>query len=200
MRRIIGTIGATLAVVATMAAPAAAQDRGDRDRNDRDAGRILYATTNQNLLLNFDERRPDLVVDPQQVLELEPADGNPRRTGPETLEGIDFDAPIDRIRVTSNTEPDDDSGLLGQMMAQLLEDGEGEEGWDDELEEGEDEDWFGALEDDEGDDWFDELEEGEDEEFDSAAVGWLEITSYEQLPAYPSANDVYWMTSGSYVR
>jgi hypothetical protein len=103
MRRIIGTIAATLAIAATVVTPAAAQGRdGDRGRDrDRDAARIFYATTNQDLLLNFTERRPDRVVDAQPVIELEPADGNPRRAGPETLDGIDFDPPVDKIRMTS---------------------------------------------------------------------------------------------------
>jgi hypothetical protein len=58
MRRIIGTIGATLAVVAALATPAAAQSRGDARPHDRDNARMFYATTNQNLLLTFSERRP----------------------------------------------------------------------------------------------------------------------------------------------
>jgi hypothetical protein len=85
MRRIIGTMGVTLALVVTMATPAAAQSRGDRDSGGRDLGRILYATTNQDLLLNFTERRPDRVVDAQPPVTLEPPDGNPRRAGPEIL-------------------------------------------------------------------------------------------------------------------
>jgi hypothetical protein len=68
MRRIIGTIGATLAVVAAMATPAAAQDRGGKfgfDLNPTvDAIRVTSAaTTNQNLLVNFSERRPGRVID-----------------------------------------------------------------------------------------------------------------------------------------
>jgi hypothetical protein len=57
MRRIIGTIGATLAVVAAVATPAAAQDR-DRGRDrDREDARIFYATSvaGENLRLNVDE-------------------------------------------------------------------------------------------------------------------------------------------------
>jgi hypothetical protein len=61
MRRIIGTIGATLAVVAAVATLAAAQDR-DRGRDrDRDHARHFYATTKQNLPLNLSERRPDVI-------------------------------------------------------------------------------------------------------------------------------------------
>jgi hypothetical protein len=45
MRRIIGTIGATLAIVAVVATPAAAQGR-DRDRDrDREDARMFYATS-----------------------------------------------------------------------------------------------------------------------------------------------------------
>jgi hypothetical protein len=155
MRRIIGTIGATVAVVATIATPAAAQDRGDRDnRGGRDTGRIFYTTSNQGLPLSFDERRPDRVVDAQPIVTLEPHDGNPRRSGPETLDG---DGPV--------TGGGQDSS---EMIARFS--------------------------DDEGDDWFDELEE---DEFDSAGIEWLEITSYEQMPAYPSGNDVYMTRAAS---
>jgi hypothetical protein len=70
MRRIIGTIGATLAVVAALATPAAAQSRGDARPHDRDNARMFYATTNQNLLLTFSERRPDRVIDVQSILGL----------------------------------------------------------------------------------------------------------------------------------
>jgi hypothetical protein len=58
--RIIKAIGATLAVVAVVATMAAAQDRDSgRDRDDH--SRSFYATTKQNLLLNFSERRPDVI-------------------------------------------------------------------------------------------------------------------------------------------
>jgi hypothetical protein len=65
MLRIIGTIGVTLAIMATTITPAAAQGRdSDRGRGDRDAGRIFYATTNQNLLAvdgNLNPGTPRLV-------------------------------------------------------------------------------------------------------------------------------------------
>jgi hypothetical protein len=70
MRRIIGTIGATLAVVAVLSTPAAAQSRGDARPHDRDNARMFYATTNENLLLNFNERRPDRLIDVQPILGL----------------------------------------------------------------------------------------------------------------------------------
>jgi hypothetical protein len=44
MRRIIGTIGATLAIVAAVATPAAAQDR-DRGQDREDHSRSFYATS-----------------------------------------------------------------------------------------------------------------------------------------------------------
>jgi hypothetical protein len=86
MLRIIGTIGATLAVVAAMATPAAAQRRDGGRTHDRDFGRMFYATTNQNLLLNFTERRPDRVIDAQPIL---------------GLGSVDFNPTLDKMRVTS---------------------------------------------------------------------------------------------------
>jgi hypothetical protein len=69
MRR-IGTIGATLAVVAALATSAAGEAR--------DEARSASATTNQNLLLNFHERRPDRLVDLHAgVGELRASDLNP---------------------------------------------------------------------------------------------------------------------------
>jgi hypothetical protein len=73
-------MGAAIALSAVAASEAsAAQDRGyDRDRAD---ARVLYATTNQNLLLAFDERRPERLLDAQSIIGLAPG---------ETLVGIDF--------------------------------------------------------------------------------------------------------------
>jgi Domain of unknown function (DUF4394) len=70
------------AVAVTAAAGAHASDQGrDRDRPSRDDARMFYATTNQNLLLQFDERRPDRLVDAQSIT------GLPSGV---TLTGIDF--------------------------------------------------------------------------------------------------------------
>jgi hypothetical protein len=70
------------AVAVTAAAGAYAGDR-DRDRrsSDRDDARMFYATTNQNLLLQFDERNPDRLLDAQSIT------GLPSGV---TLSGIDF--------------------------------------------------------------------------------------------------------------
>src|SRR5919204_14129 len=64
-----------LAVTSAVAASeaGAAPDRGD--------ARTFYATTNTNLLLQFDERRPDRLIDAQSIL------GLPAGV---TLTGIDF--------------------------------------------------------------------------------------------------------------
>jgi hypothetical protein len=67
---------AAIAVSATSAEVASAQG-GDRERRD---AQTFYATTNQNLLLQFDERRPDRVTDVVPLLGL----------GSASLVGIDF--------------------------------------------------------------------------------------------------------------
>jgi Domain of unknown function (DUF4394) len=73
-------VAAAIALSAVAASEASAQSRGDRDR-DRSDARMFYATTNQNLLLQFDERRPDRLIDAQSILGLGSG---------ETLVGIDF--------------------------------------------------------------------------------------------------------------
>jgi Domain of unknown function (DUF4394) len=70
---------AAIAVSATAAEAASAQGRGGDDRERRDA-QTFYATTNQNLLLQFDERRPDRISDVVPLLGL----------GSATLVGIDY--------------------------------------------------------------------------------------------------------------
>jgi Domain of unknown function (DUF4394) len=82
--------GAAVAAVLALAGAAgadASRDRGDRDRGgDRwqqrdDDSRMFYATTDQNLLVQFDERRPDRLQDVQAIT------GLPAGV---TLRGIDF--------------------------------------------------------------------------------------------------------------
>jgi hypothetical protein len=70
-------VGAAVALTAA----AGAQAGHDRDRSDRDDARMFYATTNQNLLLQFDERNPDRLLDAQSIT------GLPAGV---TLAGIDF--------------------------------------------------------------------------------------------------------------
>jgi hypothetical protein len=83
MRRVLA-VAATIAFSATLAADAGAQGRDrdrDRGRDGRDTGRQFYATTNQNLLLQFSERRPDRVTDTVPIRGLNPG---------ARLIGIDF--------------------------------------------------------------------------------------------------------------
>lgn len=77
LRRALAVAGA-IALSAVAATEASAQGRGDRDRSD---ARTFYATTNQNLLLQFDERRPGRLIDAQSIIGL---------PGGVTLTGIDF--------------------------------------------------------------------------------------------------------------
>jgi Domain of unknown function (DUF4394) len=71
-------LAAAVAISAVAASEAsAAQGRG----GDRDDARTFYATTNQNLLLQFDERRPERLLDAQSITGL-PAGVS--------LTGIDF--------------------------------------------------------------------------------------------------------------
>jgi hypothetical protein len=72
---------AALAVSVTATEVASAQGRSDRDDRERRDARTLYATTNQNLLLAFDERRPDRLTDVIPLLGLGSG---------VTLVGIDF--------------------------------------------------------------------------------------------------------------
>jgi hypothetical protein len=77
--------GAAVAAVLALAGAAGAEASRDRDR-DRwsprdDSSRMFYATTDQNLLLQFNERRPDRIKDIQVIRGLD--DGV-------TLRGIDF--------------------------------------------------------------------------------------------------------------
>jgi Domain of unknown function (DUF4394) len=76
MRR-AAVFAAAIAVSATAAEAASAQGGNDRERRD---AQTFYATTNQNLLLQFDERRPDRVTDVVPILGL----------GSASLVGIDF--------------------------------------------------------------------------------------------------------------
>jgi Domain of unknown function (DUF4394) len=84
MRRALAVAG-TIVFSAVLVSDASAQrgDRGrDRDSRDtRDTGRQFYATTSQNLLLQFSERRPDRVTDTVPIRGLRPG---------VTLNGIDF--------------------------------------------------------------------------------------------------------------
>jgi Domain of unknown function (DUF4394) len=75
--------GAALAAVLALGSTAAAdaQNRGDRDRGDRSSARTFYATTDSNLLLQFNDRRPDRIRDIQSITGL---------PGGVTLRGIDF--------------------------------------------------------------------------------------------------------------
>ena len=79
--------GAALAAVLALAGAAGADasrdrgsDRGDRGGRD-DSSRVFYATNDQNLLLQFNERNPERVRDIQTIRGL--PDGT-------TLRGIDF--------------------------------------------------------------------------------------------------------------
>jgi hypothetical protein len=82
LRRAV-VLAAAVAVTAAAGAHATGSHaRGhDRDRPSRDDARMFYATTNQNLLLQFDERRPDRLLDAQSIT------GLPSGV---TLTGIDF--------------------------------------------------------------------------------------------------------------
>jgi Domain of unknown function (DUF4394) len=75
--------GAVAAAVLTLAGAAAADaSRGDRGGSrDDDSSRMFYATTDQNLLLQFNERNPERLRDIQSIRGL--PDGT-------TLRGIDF--------------------------------------------------------------------------------------------------------------
>ena len=76
--------GAALAAVLTLGATAAADASQNRDRGnrgDRDSSRTFYATTDSNLLLQFNERRPDRIRDIQSITGL---------PGGVKLRGIDF--------------------------------------------------------------------------------------------------------------
>jgi hypothetical protein len=75
------TLRRGLAVAAVVALSAVAASEASAQGRDRDGGRTFYATTSQNLLLQFDERRPNRLVDAQSIIGL--GDGV-------TLTGIDF--------------------------------------------------------------------------------------------------------------
>jgi hypothetical protein len=77
LMRSAAVVAAAIAVSAVGASAASAKDRGDRERRD---ARTFYATTSQNLLVQFDERRPDRLLDAQSILGL----------GSATLVGLDF--------------------------------------------------------------------------------------------------------------
>jgi Domain of unknown function (DUF4394) len=70
-------LAAAIAIPAMVASEASAQGRADRDRRD---AQLLYGTTSTNLLIQFDERRPDRLIDAQSI----------RGLGSATLVGIDF--------------------------------------------------------------------------------------------------------------
>jgi hypothetical protein len=77
--------GAVVAAVLALAGAAGAQASHDRDDDRRfrpsDSSRMFYATTDQNLLLQFNERSPDRLKDVQVITGL---------PGGVTLRGIDF--------------------------------------------------------------------------------------------------------------
>jgi hypothetical protein len=77
LRRALAVAAAVAISGAVASEASAAQGRG----GDRDDARTFYATTNQNLLLQFDERRPDRLLDAQSIL------GLPSGV---SLTGIDF--------------------------------------------------------------------------------------------------------------
>jgi Domain of unknown function (DUF4394) len=74
-------LAAAVAVTAAAGAHATTGQGRGNDRSDRDDARMFYATTNQNLLIQFDERRPDRLLDAQSIT------GLPAGV---TLTGIDF--------------------------------------------------------------------------------------------------------------
>jgi Domain of unknown function (DUF4394) len=77
-----GAVAAAVLALAGAAGAEAARDRGgDRWHPRHDAGRMLYATTDQNLLLQFNERSPERLRDVQVIA------GLPAGV---TLRGIDF--------------------------------------------------------------------------------------------------------------
>jgi hypothetical protein len=61
---------AVLAASIAVSAVAASEASAAQDRDDRDDARTFYATTNQNLLVQFDERRPDRLIDAQSIVGL----------------------------------------------------------------------------------------------------------------------------------
>jgi hypothetical protein len=158
MQRIIGTIGATLAlalVIATSAASASASGPEIRATSAAGGGPRLNPDEGA-VLLNDGNLNP----------------GTPRVVG----------------SAYTNAEPDDDSDLLGDESQDP--DLGGLDGDPPVTGGGEDITRVMAqlFEADEGDDWFDELEDDEDDELAQTTMEWHTITSYEQLPAYPSAN------------
>jgi hypothetical protein len=178
MRRIIGTIGATLAIVAVVAisaAPVGASRPGiSGDGIDQDE--LVSASNSSVHRINANTG----------IAVAESMDGNLNPGTPQVI-GSAY----------TNAEPDDDADGLGDESQDpdLGGLGGGDDDWEGPVTGGgEDISEMIALFDDEGDDWFDELEE---DEFDSAGIEWLEITSYEQLPAYPSINDVYMARAAS---
>jgi hypothetical protein len=77
-----GAVAAAVLALAGAAGAEASRDRGgDRLYQRDDSSRMLYATTDQNLLLQFNERSPDRIRDVQVITGL--PDGV-------TLRGIDF--------------------------------------------------------------------------------------------------------------
>jgi hypothetical protein len=75
-------IAAVLALAGVAGAAQASHDRDDNRRNQRsESNRMLYATTDQNLLLQFNDRSPDRLKDVQVISGL---------PGGVTLRGIDF--------------------------------------------------------------------------------------------------------------
>jgi Domain of unknown function (DUF4394) len=77
-----GAVAAAVLALAGAAGADASRDRGgDRGNSRDDSSRIFYATTDQNLLLQFNERNPDRLRDLQAIR------GLPAGT---TLRGIDF--------------------------------------------------------------------------------------------------------------
>jgi len=75
------TLRHALAAAAVVALSAVTASEASAQGRDRDNGRTFYATTSQNLLLQFEERRPGRLIDAQSIA------GLPAGV---TLAGIDF--------------------------------------------------------------------------------------------------------------
>jgi Domain of unknown function (DUF4394) len=73
--------GAALAAVLALGSTAAADAQNRGDRGDRSSARTFYATTDSNLLLQFNDRKPDRIRDIQSIT------GLPSGV---SLRGIDF--------------------------------------------------------------------------------------------------------------
>lgn len=214
MQRIIGTTGATLAlalVMATSAAPASASGPGiSGDGIDQDdlvsASNSSVYRIDPNTGIGVAENISSVGIDFNPTVDkirATSAAGESLRLNPDEGAVLLNDGSLNPGTpqvvgsAYTNAEWDDDSDLLGDESQDP--DLGGLDGDPPVTGGGEDISQMRAqlFEADEGDDWFDEFDEEEDDEVAAqTTMEWHAITSYEQLPAYPSANDVYMSRTG----